>query len=148
MSADAPQHKKPSLFQRLTKSGFLRAQEQLSANDMLAKAMMRKRALHYVERRDDFDLKLSRITRRLQKLVHEGEHWKQRFETFERYAERLAVEAAELKLRIDREQREARRLSSLNSEQTRQNAHLQEQLDSTESARAEAMRQLSDMHQS
>ena len=38
------QHKKPTLFQRLTKSGFIRAQEQLSANDMLAKAMMRKRA--------------------------------------------------------------------------------------------------------
>lgn len=38
------QHKKPTLFQRLTKSGFLRAQEQLSANDMLAKTMMRKRA--------------------------------------------------------------------------------------------------------
>lgn len=68
--------------------------------------------MHYVERRDDFDLKLSRITRRLQKLVQEGEHWKQRFETFERYAERLAIEASELKLKIDREQREARRLSN------------------------------------
>lgn len=68
--------------------------------------------VHYVERRDDFDLKLSRITRRLQKLVQEGEHWKQRFETFEKYAERLAIEASELKLRIDKEQREARRLSN------------------------------------
>ena len=116
--------------------------------------------VHYVERRDDFDLKLSRITRRLQKLVQEGEHWKQRFETFEKYAERLAIEASELKLRIDKEQREARRLSNselstdltklttVNTEQTKQNAHLQEQLNQTESARAEAMRQLSDMHQS
>ena len=108
----ADKHKKPSLFQRLTKSGFARAQEQLTANERIAKAMMRKRALHYVEKRDDFELKVARITRRLQKLVQEGEQWKQRFETFEKYAERLSREAEDLKAKIDREQREARRLSN------------------------------------
>jgi hypothetical protein len=156
-----PQHKKPSLFQRLTKSGFARAQEQLTANEQIAKAMMRKRALHYVEKRDDFELKVARITRRLQKLIQEGEHWKQRFEMFEKYAERLSQEAADLKAKIDREQREARRLSNselhhrlplanspVNTEQEKTNLQLQQKLAQTENARAEAMRQLSDMHHS
>ncbi|KLT44188.1 hypothetical protein CC85DRAFT_257235, partial [Cutaneotrichosporon oleaginosum] len=115
---------------------------------MIAKAMMRKRALHYVEKRDDFELKVARITRRLQKLIQEGEHWKQKFEMFEKYAERLTQESNDLKGRIDKEQREARRLSNINTEQTKLNAELQEKLSQTEGARAEAMRQLSDMHHS
>jgi chromosome segregation ATPase len=126
----------------------VRAQEQLTVNERLAKAMMRKRALHYVEKRDDFELKVARITRRLQKLVQEGEQWKHRFETFEKYAERLSREAEDLKGKIDKEQREARRLSNLNSEREQQNADLQDKLAQTEGARAEAMRQLSDMHHS
>lgn len=108
----ADKHKKPTFFERLTKSGNARVQEQLTANERLAKAMMRKRALHYVERRDDFELKVARITRRLQKLIQEGEHWKHRFELFEKYAERLSQEANDLKAKIDKEQREARRLSN------------------------------------
>lgn len=68
--------------------------------------------MHYVEKRDDFELKVARITRRLQKLIQEGEHWKQRFEMFEKYAERLAQESADLKAKIDREQREHKRLSN------------------------------------
>ncbi|EKC99897.1 hypothetical protein A1Q2_05862 [Trichosporon asahii var. asahii CBS 8904] len=39
-------------------------------------------------------------------------------ETFEKYAERLAIEASELKLRIDKEQREARRLSNNQAERS------------------------------
>lgn len=72
--------------------------------------------MHYVEKRDDFELKVARITRRLQKLIQEGEHWKQRFEMFEKYAEKLAQESAELKAKIDKEQREAKRLSNSTSE--------------------------------
>lgn len=94
------------------KTGNARAQEVLSVNEQLAKTMMRKRALHYVEKRDDFELKVARITRRLQKLIQEGEHWKQKFEMFEKYAERLTQESNDLKAKIDREQREARRLSN------------------------------------
>ncbi|BEI89114.1 uncharacterized protein CcaverHIS019_0204760 [Cutaneotrichosporon cavernicola] len=144
----ADRHKKPTLFQRLTKTGNARVQEQLTVNEQMAKAMMRKRALHYVEKRDDFELKVARITRRLQKLMLEGEHWKQKFEMFEKYAERLTQESNDLKGKIDKEQREARRLSNINTEQTKINAELQEKLGQTEGARAEAMRQLSDMHHS
>nr|XP_031858204.1 uncharacterized protein CI109_006347 [Kwoniella shandongensis]KAA5525276.1 hypothetical protein CI109_006347 [Kwoniella shandongensis] len=144
----ADKHKKPTLIQRFTKTGMARAQAQLTVGEQLAKTMMRKRALHYVETRDDLELKVSKINRRLLKLIQEGEHWKQQFETFEKYADRLTVEANELKSKIEKERREAKRLSSLASERSKQNVELEEKLRNTETARAEAMRQLSDMHQS
>lgn len=81
------QHKKPSLIQRLTKSGVGRQEARLTVGEQLAKAMMRKRArerythahsltslVHYVETRDDLELKVARINKRLQKMVVEGEH--------------------------------------------------------------------------
>ncbi|ORY21289.1 AEX-3 domain-domain-containing protein [Naematelia encephala] len=141
-------HKKPTLFQRLTRSGMSRHQAQLTVGEQLTRTMMRRRALHYVETRDDLELKVARINRRLLKLVHEGDHWKTQFEQFERYADKLAQEANDLKVKIDREKREAKRLSAIANEQTKQNSSLEQKLRSTESARAEAMRQLSDMHQS
>ncbi|EIW71142.1 hypothetical protein TREMEDRAFT_27360, partial [Tremella mesenterica DSM 1558] len=105
------------------------------------------RLVHYVETRDDLELKVARINRRLLKLMQEGEHWKQQFETFEKYADRLAQEANELKTKIDKEKREARRLSNLATEQGKAKVELEDRLKRTEDARAEAMRQLSDMNQ-
>ncbi|ODN79529.1 hypothetical protein L202_03489 [Cryptococcus amylolentus CBS 6039] len=152
----ADKHKKPSLIQRLTRSGFNRAQAQLTVGEQLAKSMMRRRArklhpslsIHYVEARDDLEVKVAKINRRLLRLIQEGEHWKSQFETFEKYADRLTVEANELKAKIERERKEARRLSSIANEQTKANRDLEEKLQNTESARAQAMRQLSDMHSS
>ncbi|OCF58670.1 hypothetical protein L486_03160 [Kwoniella mangroviensis CBS 10435] len=144
----ADKHKKPTLIQRLMKSGMARSQAQLSVGEQLAKAMMRRRALHYVETRDDLELKVAKINKRLLKLIQEGDHWKKQFEMFEKYADRLTIEANELKTKIERERREAKRLSNLANEQTKQNVELEEKLKNTEDARAEAMRQLSDMHQS
>ncbi|WVF69649.1 hypothetical protein IAT40_004428 [Kwoniella sp. CBS 6097] len=145
----ADKHKKPSLIQRLMKTGMARPEAQLTVGEQIAKAMMRRRALHYVETRDDLELKVAKINRRLLKLVQEGDHWKKQFEMFEKYADRLTIEANELKTKIDRERREAKRLSNIANEQTKQNIELEEKLRNTEEdARAEAMRQLSDMHQS
>ncbi|WVQ98203.1 hypothetical protein IAU59_005325 [Kwoniella sp. CBS 9459] len=144
----ADKHKKPSLIQRLMKTGMARPEAQLTVGEQIAKAMMRRRALHYVETRDDLELKVAKINRRLLKLIQEGEHWKKQFEMFEKYADRLTIEANELKTKIDRERREAKRLSNLANQQTQQNIELEEKLRNTEDARAEAMRQLSDMHQS
>ncbi|ODO08610.1 hypothetical protein L198_00341 [Cryptococcus wingfieldii CBS 7118] len=152
----ADKHKKPSLIQRLTRSGVNRAQAQLTVGEQLAKGMMRRRArkllpslsIHYVEARDDLEVKVAKINRRLLRLIQEGEHWKSQFETFEKYADRLTVEANELKTKIERERKEARRLSSIANEQTKANQDLEEKLHNTESARAQAMRQLSDMHSS
>ncbi|WVQ75890.1 hypothetical protein IAR50_005524 [Cryptococcus sp. DSM 104548] len=144
----ADKHKKPSLIQRITRSGVNRAQAQLTVGEQFAKGMMRRRALHYVEARDDLEVKVAKINRRLLRLIQEGEHWKSQFETFEKYADRLTIEANELKTKIERERREARRLSSIANEQTKANQDLEEKLQNTENARAQAMRQLSDMHSS
>ncbi|WRT64656.1 uncharacterized protein IL334_001590 [Kwoniella shivajii] len=141
-------HKKPTLIQRLMKTGMARPQAQLTVGEQLAKAMMRRRASHYVETRDDLELKVAKINRRLLKLIQEGDHWKKQFEMFEKYADRLTVEANELKTKIERERREAKRLSNIANEQSKQNIELEEKLKNTEDARSEAMRQLSDMHQS
>lgn len=77
-----------------------RAQARLTVGEQLAKAMMRRRAcksgfkfdqpkkkkwtffhsivcpraVHYVEARDDLEIKVGKINRRLLKLVQEGEH--------------------------------------------------------------------------
>jgi hypothetical protein len=87
---------------------------------------------------------------------------------FEKYADKLTQEANELKTKIERERREAKRLSTsmltsppipalsesrtdgvvVASEQSKANTELEQKLQNTENARAEAMRQLSDMHQS
>ncbi|OCF45755.1 hypothetical protein I317_00243 [Kwoniella heveanensis CBS 569] len=144
----ADKHKKPSLIQRLMKTGMARPEAQLTVGEQIAKAIMRRRALHYVETRDDLELKVAKINRRLLRLIQEGDHWKKQFEKFEKYADRLTIEANELKTKIDRERREAKRLSNIANEQTKQNIELEEKLRNTEDARAEAMRQLSDMHQS
>ena len=89
--------------------------------------------------------------------------WKQQFETFEKYADCLSNEANDLRTKIEREHREAKRLTSseckpivrllthaglVAHEQTKQNIELEERLRITETARAEAMRQLSDMNSS
>lgn len=80
--------------------------------------------MHYVETRDDLEVKVARINRRLLKLVQEGDHvrvvymprltcqWRAQFEQFEKYADRLAQEANDLKAKIEKERREARRLST------------------------------------
>ena len=82
------QHKKPTILQRLTRSGMPRQQAQMTVGEQLAKVMMRRRAreclhevkgplllktVHYVETRDDLELKVAKINRRLQKLAQEGE---------------------------------------------------------------------------
>jgi hypothetical protein len=50
--------------------------------------------------------------------------WKKRFEKFERYADRLGAEAAELKTRIEAEKKEAKRLSGVVSQTKERNTAL------------------------
>jgi hypothetical protein len=49
---------------------------------------------------------------------------------------------------MEKERREASRLSAMNSQQGEMNKNLQSRLKATEDARAQAMRQLSDMQES
>lgn len=50
--------------------------------------------------------------------------WKKRFEKFERYADRLGAEAAELKARIEAEKEEAKRLSGVVNQTKERNTAL------------------------
>jgi EEF1A N-terminal glycine/lysine methyltransferase len=90
----------------------------------------------------------------------EGDLWRDKFVTFEEYAEKLSLEANELRSKINREQRETKRLSGLVTmttvEKTKlqnrmahsfvtcagSNTHLFTQLKETEAAHREALLEL------
>ena len=46
-------------------------------------------------------------------LMTESDLWRDKFATFEQYAEKLSNEAAQLRSKINKEQRETKRLSGL-----------------------------------
>jgi hypothetical protein len=86
---------------------------QLSAAEQMAQLTIRKRATAFVDARDDLEAKIGRLSRRLNFLMTESDLWREKFITFEHYAEKLSGEAAELRLKINKEQKESKRLSSL-----------------------------------
>ncbi len=74
--------------------------------------------------------------------------YKRLFDSFEQQADLLAKETIRLQAQMDREKKEAQRLSKLGQAQVKTNQELEGRLKATEMARAEAMRQLSDMQES
>ena len=66
-----------------------------------------------MDARDDLETKIGRLSRRLNFLMTESDLWRDKFVTFEQYAEKLSVEASDLRSKINREQRETKRLSSV-----------------------------------
>lgn len=105
--------KKPSLFKRISSLGIAKRPPQLSAAEQLVQLSIRKRATAFVDARDDLETKIGRLSRRLNFLMTESDLWRDKFVTFEQYAEKLSVEAGELRSKINREQRETKRLSGL-----------------------------------
>lgn len=67
----------------------------------------------FVDARDDLETKIGRLSRRLNFLMTESDLWREKFITFEHYAEKLSSEAADLRSKINKEQKESKRLSSL-----------------------------------
>ena len=74
---------------------------------------IRKRATAFVDARDDLETKIGRLSRRLNFLMTESDLWREKFVTFEQYAEKLSGEANDLRSKINKEQRETKRLSSV-----------------------------------
>lgn len=107
------QFKKPSLLRRISMLGMVKRAPQLSAAEQLAQLSIRKRATAFVDARDDLETKIGRLSRRLNFLMTESDLWREKFITFEHYAEKLSNEAAELRAKINKEQKESKRLSSL-----------------------------------
>ena len=105
--------KKPSLFKRISSFGTYKRPPQLSAAELLIQLSIRKRATAFVDARDDLETKIGRLSRRLNFLMTESDLWRDKFVTFEQYAEKLSLEAQELRAKVNKEQREAKRLSGI-----------------------------------
>lgn len=109
----ADRMKKPSLLKRISSFGTVRAPPRLTAAEQHIQLSIRKRASAFVDARDDLETKIGRLSRRLNFLMTESDLWRDKFVTFEQYAEKLSVEASELRAKINKEQKETKRLSSM-----------------------------------
>jgi len=105
--------KRPSLFKRISSLGIAKRPPRLSVAEQLVQLSIRKRATAFVDARDDLETKIGRLSRRLNFLMTESDLWRDKFVTFEQYAEKLSLEANELRSKINKEQRETKRLSGL-----------------------------------
>jgi EEF1A N-terminal glycine/lysine methyltransferase len=105
--------KKPSFLKRISSLGSAKRPPQLTVAEQLIQLSIRKRATAFVDARDDLETKIGRLSRRLNFLMTESDLWRDKFVTFEAYAERLSGEANQLRTKINKEQRETKRLSGL-----------------------------------
>ncbi len=117
--------KKPSLLKRISSFGTVRPVPSLSPAEQHIQHSIRKRAMAFVDARDDLETKIGRLSRRLNFLMTESDLWRDKFVTFEQYAEKLSVEANDLRAKINREQKESKRLSSMITMTTVEKAKLQ-----------------------
>ncbi|TRM66313.1 AEX-3 domain-containing protein [Schizophyllum amplum] len=140
-------YKKPSLLKRLSMFNSVKRQPQLSAAEQHIQLSIRKRATAFVDARDDLETKIGRLSRRLNFLMTESDLWRDKFVTFEQYAEKLSAEANQLRAKINKEQRETKRLSGLVSLTAQEKGRLQGQLRDTESAHKTAMVELEQMRE-
>ncbi|KAH8120321.1 AEX-3 domain-containing protein [Phellopilus nigrolimitatus] len=139
--------KKPSLFKRISSLGSYKRPPRLSGAEQQVQNSIRKRATAFVDARDDLETKIGRLSRRLNFLVTESDLWREKFVTFESYAEKLSSEASDLRAKINKEQRESKRLTGLVSFTAAEKLKLQSQLLDTESAHKNAMLELESMRQ-
>ncbi|KAI0756974.1 AEX-3 domain-containing protein [Daedaleopsis nitida] len=141
----AEKMKKPSLLKRISSFGSVRAPPRLSVAEQHIQLSIRKRASAFVDARDDLETKIGRLSRRLNFLMTESDLWRDKFVTFEQYAEKLSVEAGDLRAKINKEQRETKRLSSMITLTAAEKSKLQNQLQDTERAHKAAMDELEAM---
>lgn len=105
--------KKPSLLKRISSFGSVRPPPRLTIAEQHIQLSIRKRATAFVDARDDLETKIGRLSRRLNFLMTESDLWRDKFVTFEQYAEKLSQEASDLRSKINKEQKETKRLSSV-----------------------------------
>ncbi|KAJ6604647.1 DENN domain-containing protein [Mycena vulgaris] len=139
--------KKPSFLKRISSFGTPRRAPQLTAAEQHIQYSIRKRATAFVDARDDLETKIGRLSRRLNFLMTESDLWRDKFVTFEQYAEKLSAEANQLRTKINKEQRETKRLSGLVTLTAAEKSRLQNQLKDTESAHTEARSELERMRE-
>ncbi|KAF5375028.1 hypothetical protein D9758_000285 [Tetrapyrgos nigripes] len=140
-------YKKPSFFKRISMFGSVKRPPQLSTTELVAQHAIRKRASAFVDARDDLENRIGRLSRRLNFLITESDLWRDKFVTFEQYAEKLSAEAGQLRARINKEQRETKRLSGLVTLTAAEKIKLQNQLKETETAHKDAAVELEKMRE-
>ncbi|KAH9937703.1 AEX-3 domain-containing protein [Fomitopsis serialis] len=143
----ADKMKRPSLLKRISSFGSVRPPPRLSQAEQHIQMSIRKRATAFVDARDELETKIGRLSRRLNFLMTESDLWREKFVTFEQYAEKLSVEASELRSKINKEQRETKRLSSVITLTAVEKSKLQNQLRDTEDAHTKALTELQQMQQ-
>ncbi|KAH9944370.1 DENN domain-containing protein [Epithele typhae] len=143
----ADRMKKPSLLKRISSFGAVRAPPRLTVAEQHIQLSIRKRASAFVDARDDLETKIGRLSRRLNFLMTESDLWRDKFVTFEQYAEKLSVEASDLRGKINKEQRETKRLSSMITLTAAEKMKLQDQLRETETAHKSALTELEEMRE-
>ncbi|KAI0778202.1 AEX-3 domain-containing protein [Trametes elegans] len=143
----ADKMKKPSLLKRISSFGSVRPPPRLSPAEQHIQLSIRKRASAFVDARDDLETKIGRLSRRLNFLMTESDLWRDKFVTFEQYAEKLSVEASDLRSKINKEQKETKRLSSMITMTAAEKSKLQQQLQETEKAHLSAQLELQQMRE-
>ncbi|TFK93444.1 hypothetical protein K466DRAFT_478652 [Polyporus arcularius HHB13444] len=141
----ADKMKPPSLLKRISSFGSVRTMPRLSVAEQHIQLSIRKRASAFVDARDDLETKIGRLSRRLNFLMTESDLWRDKFVTFEQYAEKLSVEASDLRNKINREQKETKRLSSMITLTAAEKSNLQNKLQETERAHKAALDELEQM---
>ncbi|EIN13751.1 hypothetical protein PUNSTDRAFT_59127, partial [Punctularia strigosozonata HHB-11173 SS5] len=137
--------KPPSFFKRISSFGTPKRPPRLTPAEQHIQLSIRRRATAFVDARDDLETKIGRLTRRLNFLMTESDLWRDKFVTFEQYAEKLGGEANQLRAKIAKEQKETRRLSGLVTMTQAERNKLQSQLKETEVAHKDAMLELEKM---
>ncbi|KAF8324720.1 AEX-3 domain-containing protein [Cantharellus anzutake] len=140
-------YKKPSLFKRLMMLGQVKPPSSLTPAERFIQSSIRKRASAFVDARDDLETKIGRLSRRLNFLMTESELWRQKFVSFEEYAEALSSEAAELRAKINKEQRESKRLSAQVTITSQEKEVLKQKLAQTEAEHNQALIELERMRE-
>ncbi|EJD03960.1 uncharacterized protein FOMMEDRAFT_106299 [Fomitiporia mediterranea MF3/22] len=137
--------KKPSLFKRISSFGQYKRPLRLSGAEQQVQNSIRKRATAFVDARDDLETKIGRLSRRLNFLMTESDLWRDKFVSFEQFAEKLSNEATDLRTKINKEQRESKRLTGLVSLTAAEKNKLESQLRETEAAHRDARIELENM---
>ena len=101
------QDKKPSLIKQIMTISQPRKEAELTPAELLVQLSLRKRASAFVDVQDDLETKIGCLTRQLNFLLTESDLWREKFVTFEQYAEKLSSEATDLRVKISKEQQES-----------------------------------------
>lgn len=92
------------------------------------------------------ETKIWKLNRRLAFLMAESMEWKQHFDVFQKFADKLSVESQDLKTRLEVERRDHRKLTGVVTEQKCKQAHLESRLLETEQAWMAAQVELAKAH--